>query len=58
VFMRFARISHGGPRGHGLGLSFVHAVARRHALAIEVEDARPGAARPGARFIVRPAGGA
>lgn len=56
VFMRFARISHGGPRGHGLGLSFVHAVVRRHGLTIEVEDARPGAARPGARFIVRPAG--
>lgn len=56
VFIRFARISHGGPRGHGLGLSFVHAVARRHGLAIEVEDARPSAARPGARFILRPAG--
>lgn len=56
VFMRFARISHGGPRGHGLGLSFVHAVVRRHGLSIEVEDARPGTARPGARFIVRPAG--
>lgn len=56
VFMRFARISHGGPRGHGLGLSFVHAVVRRHGLTIHVEDARPGAARPGARFIVRPAG--
>lgn len=58
VFMRFARISHGGPRGHGLGLSFVHAVVRRHGLTIEVEDARPGAARPGARFIVRRAGAA
>lgn len=57
VFMRFARISHGGPRGHGLGLSFVHAVVRRHGLTVDVEDARPGAARPGARFIVRPAGG-
>ncbi len=57
VFMRFARIRHGnGPAGHGLGLSFVHAVARRHGLTIEVEDARPGTARPGARFIVRPAG--
>ena len=59
VFMRFARIQRGdGPRGHGLGLSFVHAVARRHGLTIEVEDARPGEARPGARFIVRPAGAA
>ncbi|WP_429910617.1 sensor histidine kinase [Glycocaulis sp.] len=56
VFLRFARISHGGPRGHGLGLSFVHAVVRRHGLTVDVEDARPGSARPGARFIVRPAG--
>jgi len=57
VFMRFARISHGGPRGHGLGLSFVHAVVRRHGLTVDVEDARPDSARPGARFTVRPAGG-
>lgn len=56
VFLRFARVSHGGPRGHGLGLSFVHAVVRRHGLTVDVEDARPGSARPGARFIVRPAG--
>lgn len=55
IFTRFVRsASVGGVKGHGLGLSFVHAAARRHGLIISVEDAQLGAASPGARFVLRP----
>lgn len=53
VFTRFVRTQEDGRvRGHGLGLSFVHAAARRHGLIVLVDEAVwPDGAR-GARFTL------
>ena len=54
IFTRFVRTHEDGRvRGHGLGLSFVHAAARRHGLTVTVDDALWPDGRGGARFIVR-----
>jgi signal transduction histidine kinase len=54
IFTRFVRTHEDGRvRGHGLGLSFVHAAARRHGLTVVVDDARWPDGRGGARFTVR-----
>lgn len=55
IFSRFTRLGNTSAAGHGLGLSFVHSVARRHGLMVTVSDTRPGAPRPGATFTVKPA---
>ena len=39
--------------GSGLGLPIVREIARQHGADVELEDARPGSAMPGARFTVR-----
>lgn len=53
IFTRFVRTQEDGRvRGHGLGLSFVHAVARRHGLMIAVDEARWPDRDGGARFTV------
>ncbi len=53
IFTRFVRTHDDGRvRGHGLGLSFVHAVARRHGLTIAVDEARWPDRDGGARFTV------
>ena len=53
IFTRFVRTHEDGRvRGHGLGLSFVHAAARRHGLAIAVDEARWPDGAGGARFTV------
>jgi signal transduction histidine kinase len=57
IFTRFVRIHQDGHvRGHGLGLSFVHAAARRHGLTVSIDTARWPEGDHGARFTVsRPA---
>jgi two-component system, OmpR family, sensor kinase len=53
LFERFVRGA--GDRGgsFGLGLAIVRAVAGSHGGSVGVEPAHPGAASPGARFVVR-----
>ncbi len=54
IFTRFVRTHEDGRvRGHGLGLSFVHAAARRHGLIVEVDEASWPDGSGGARFLVR-----
>jgi two-component system OmpR family sensor kinase len=52
LFERFVRGE--GDRGgsFGLGLAIVRAVAESHGGSVTVEEAHPGAERPGARFVV------
>ncbi len=52
LFERFVRGA--GDRGgsFGLGLAIVRAVAESHGGTVTVEQTHPGAARPGARFVV------
>jgi signal transduction histidine kinase len=53
IFTRFVRTHHDGHvRGHGLGLSFVHAAARRHGLAVSVGTAQWSDGDRGACFTV------
>lgn len=57
IFERFARgdvprAQRPEDEGFGLGLSIVAAIAQAHGGRVWVEDARPGATPPGARFVV------
>ena len=52
VFGRFARGAVVSDSGSGLGLSIVAAIAAAHGGTVRVEDARPGVASPGARFVL------
>ncbi|GAA3985544.1 sensor histidine kinase N-terminal domain-containing protein [Comamonas faecalis] len=53
IFQPFYRALGTGADGSGLGLPIVREIARQHGAELIVEDARPGAAMPGARFILR-----
>jgi two-component system sensor histidine kinase TctE len=52
VFERFYRVLGTGVDGSGLGLPIVREIASQHGASVEVDDARPGEAPPGARFTV------
>ena len=53
VFQPFYRALGTDADGSGLGLPIVREIARQHGAEVELEDVRPGAAMPGARFSVR-----
>ena len=53
VFQPFYRALGNEADGSGLGLPIVREIARQHGADVELEDARPGSAMPGARFTVR-----
>ena len=53
VFQPFYRALGNEADGSGLGLPIVREIARQHGSDVELEDVRPGAAMPGARFTVR-----
>ena len=53
VFQPFYRALGSEADGSGLGLPIVREIARQHGSDVELEDVRPGAAMPGARFTVR-----
>ena len=53
VFQPFYRALGNEADGSGLGLPIVREIARQHGAEVLVEDARPGAAMPGARFGLR-----
>jgi signal transduction histidine kinase len=57
IFTRFVRTHDDGHvRGHGLGLSFVHAAARRHGLSVSIDTAQwPDGDRGACFTISRPA---
>jgi len=53
VFQPFYRALGNDADGSGLGLPIVREIARQHGAEVVLEDVRPGAAMPGARFSVR-----
>lgn len=53
VFQPFYRSLGNEADGSGLGLPIVLEIAQHHQAVVSVEDARPGHAPPGARFVVR-----
>ncbi|MFM6991897.1 MAG: sensor histidine kinase, partial [Rhodoferax sp.] len=53
VFQPFYRALGNEADGSGLGLPIVLEIARQHHATISVEDAKPGAAMPGASFTLR-----
>jgi len=53
VFQPFFRLLEGGAEGSGLGLTIVREIAARHAAAVRIEDAQPGAPAPGTRVSVQ-----
>ena len=53
VFQPFYRALGTDADGSGLGLPIVREIARQHGAEVLLEDVRPGAAMPGARFSVR-----
>ncbi|WP_294769622.1 sensor histidine kinase N-terminal domain-containing protein [uncultured Rhodoferax sp.] len=53
VFQPFYRALGNEADGSGLGLPIVLEIARQHHASISVEDAKPGAAMPGASFTLR-----
>ncbi|PWW46895.1 two-component system sensor histidine kinase TctE [Melaminivora alkalimesophila] len=53
IFQPFYRALGTEADGSGLGLPIVREIARQHGAELSVEDARPGAAMPGARFCLR-----
>lgn len=52
LFERFVRGAGDSGGSFGLGLAIVRAVAESHGGAVALEQTRPGAERPGARFVV------
>lgn len=58
IFQPFYRALGTDADGSGLGLPIVREIARQHGAEVRVDDVRPGAAMPGARFSLRfPASG-
>ncbi|WP_313084758.1 ATP-binding protein, partial [Pulveribacter sp.] len=53
VFQPFYRALGTDADGSGLGLPIVREIARQHGVEVTLEDVRPGAAMPGARFTLR-----
>ena len=53
VFQPFYRALGTDADGSGLGLPIVREIARQHGVEVVLEDVRPGAAMPGARFSLR-----
>jgi two-component system sensor histidine kinase TctE len=53
VFERFYRVLGTQVDGSGLGLAIVREIASQHDARIDIEDMRPGADPPGARFVIR-----
>jgi two-component system sensor histidine kinase TctE len=53
VFSPFYRTLGSGVEGSGLGLPIVLGIAQRHRATVGLEDAQPGHAPPGSRFVVR-----
>ena len=53
VFQPFYRALGNEADGSGLGLPIVREIARQHHATISLEDAKPGAAMPGASFTLR-----
>ncbi|AVP56431.1 sensor histidine kinase [Pulveribacter suum] len=53
VFQPFYRALGTDADGSGLGLPIVREIARQHGVEVTLEDVRPGAALPGARFTLR-----
>ncbi|MBF5004881.1 sensor histidine kinase N-terminal domain-containing protein [Diaphorobacter caeni] len=53
VFQPFYRALGTDADGSGLGLPIVREIARQHGAEVRLEDTRPGAAHPGAKFSVQ-----
>ncbi|QIL83033.1 sensor histidine kinase [Diaphorobacter sp. HDW4A] len=53
IFQPFYRALGTDADGSGLGLPIVREIARQHGAEVRLEDARPGAASPGAKFSVQ-----
>ncbi len=53
IFQPFYRALGTEADGSGLGLPIVREIARQHGVEVLLEDVRPGAAMPGARFSLR-----
>src|SRR5690606_38128911 len=53
IFQPFYRALGTDADGSGLGLPIVREIARQHGAEVVVEEVRPGAAMPGARFSLR-----
>ena len=53
VFQPFYRALGTEADGSGLGLPIVREIARQHGAEVRLEDVRPGAANPGAKFSVQ-----